>query len=796
MNPLDKESPKGDFDYRAIAVRLRGPRIAIVFPNRDQWPFLSGLAIYHATKIWGGANFILIPHDDGEIAPCLLNLAAKYDPDHVVTIRHFIGVLMELSPTEYQLFVGGEPQTSDYVQQNFPDQESQLSNKDEVAREKVAMACTPFLHDSRDDDLNIGRRLFSVEHLSNRSYSDLVNVNPENPNGQHFDFMTADIRYASLLFASHSGSPEVPEVNPTVALNEKEMIEILSNIPSRNVAGEFGWSLGAAWQASMEGLTPISKSWLSEPVTWLVVGSSAIDFALAHNLQRIHGRAIWIPSEWLEVTSPYHQIARNRLSSSKYENHDSSTVRIISTSEDLDSLRTKCLAVSNWAVVDSDTEWLVATHIEELKNYKWSRSMVAMHGDHDQDIALPVRINKIGDIRLANNLPPFLPHLTHLSNGNHLSWITDYDFEISSMPRGKGLSPRVLETDARPWNERIRSARDGISVMSKSFGFIPAGSSLRQSVARPCISLPSLRTWVATKSEDCNLELMVSDAGILSELASQLWNDPVRMGFDFFTDQDFFREFLTDTDQTSRRYPKDDGCVIRLEGFLTIEGAFRTLKHLGDIDEVRKKIDNYTSLGVLIRGFILQCPSCRLNQFVSIDSTPLICARCRNEIPLNRNTWRKPMHEPRWYYDLHQVLRRLFADAGDVSILAAHHLRSQFPGLQALPEMELKSEEFGIMEIDFIGGNSDITIVGEAKSSPKFPTKGRKQKVESLIRIAKCVSADEILLVAGESGFWSPSIIDRFKSALASETWASGYPPRIRLITGARSSSLSTQIMN
>lgn len=163
---------------------------------------------------------------------------------------------------------------------------------------------------------------------------------------------------------------------------------------------------------------------------------------------------------------------------------------------------------------------------------------------------------------------------------------------------------------------------------------------------------------------------------------------------------------------------------------------------------------------------------------------------------MNGTTWRKPASEPRWYYDLHQVLRRLFADAGDVPILAAHHLRSQFPGLQALPEMQLKSEEFGLMEIDLIGGNADITIVGEAKSSPKFPTKGRKEKVESLIRMAKCVNADEILLVAGEPGSWSRSIIERFESALASETWVSGYPPRIRLITGARSEAVSSQLIN
>ena len=51
------------------------------------WHYWARLAIYAASQVWGGAGFILIPHRDGEVAPCLLQAAAAYDPDHVVLLR-------------------------------------------------------------------------------------------------------------------------------------------------------------------------------------------------------------------------------------------------------------------------------------------------------------------------------------------------------------------------------------------------------------------------------------------------------------------------------------------------------------------------------------------------------------------------------------------------------------------------------------------------------------------------------------------------------------------------------------
>jgi hypothetical protein len=74
-------------DYVDAWMTLRPARVAVVFDGGELWHYWARLAIYAASQVWGGAGFILIPHRDGDVAPCLLQAAAAYDPDHVVLLR-------------------------------------------------------------------------------------------------------------------------------------------------------------------------------------------------------------------------------------------------------------------------------------------------------------------------------------------------------------------------------------------------------------------------------------------------------------------------------------------------------------------------------------------------------------------------------------------------------------------------------------------------------------------------------------------------------------------------------------
>ena len=90
---------------------LRPARVVVVFDGGDDWQYWARLAIYAASQVWGGAGFVLIPHRDGEVEPCLLQAALAYDPDHVVLLRVTVGHFELARPGVLPLLVDGRPVT-------------------------------------------------------------------------------------------------------------------------------------------------------------------------------------------------------------------------------------------------------------------------------------------------------------------------------------------------------------------------------------------------------------------------------------------------------------------------------------------------------------------------------------------------------------------------------------------------------------------------------------------------------------------------------------------------------------
>lgn len=47
-------------------------------------------ALYTASRVWGGAGSIVIPHHGGVVDPALLRVTQVYDPDYVLMSQTFI----------------------------------------------------------------------------------------------------------------------------------------------------------------------------------------------------------------------------------------------------------------------------------------------------------------------------------------------------------------------------------------------------------------------------------------------------------------------------------------------------------------------------------------------------------------------------------------------------------------------------------------------------------------------------------------------------------------------------------
>lgn len=143
--PVDAAAQSGYADARMM---LRPARVAVVFDGGEDWHYWARVAIYAASQVWGGAGFILIPHRDGQVAPCLLQAASAYDPDHVallrITVRHF-----ELArPGVLTLAVDGQPATGTARQDLIGKAGDNVLDdpSGEKARQAVAVVCSPYRH--------------------------------------------------------------------------------------------------------------------------------------------------------------------------------------------------------------------------------------------------------------------------------------------------------------------------------------------------------------------------------------------------------------------------------------------------------------------------------------------------------------------------------------------------------------------------------------------------------------------------------------------------------------------------
>lgn len=95
---LDDPVTRTTSDYTVVHMGLRAPRVAIVIDGGDRWIDSSRLALFAATRCWGGAGFVLVPHRAGAVDPLLLRMVGAYDPDHVVNLLPTLGQSAWLQP--------------------------------------------------------------------------------------------------------------------------------------------------------------------------------------------------------------------------------------------------------------------------------------------------------------------------------------------------------------------------------------------------------------------------------------------------------------------------------------------------------------------------------------------------------------------------------------------------------------------------------------------------------------------------------------------------------------------------
>ncbi|MCB2178128.1 MAG: hypothetical protein KQH57_20155 [Actinomycetales bacterium] len=755
----------------AATIRLRAPRETVVIPEHPDWTRAASFVLEACATRWGGAGALLVPHNDGAVDDIWLRLVSAYDPDHVMKVEAAVPVLAGAFPDSFEVRGSdGTPVGVAEVRAQYGHLQHGLGARDDEALAQVSGACTPFRDAGLTSDASEGIRSLSRYslHLSGDPdkypTSAVLQGLSEAPTGLGNAWLTS-VNGPQHLGVGYGADAE------TASLIEGTLRE--RRQPLR-------WTGGIGWTGSLRGLTPLVGLTMRENA-WLIVGSSLADFALWHNLSRVHGRSYWLPDGWLAPNSPLRPAAVQILLAAHTDSNQE-PVFVLSASEDS---RTIAKELAHFFGVGADRPWLEAASLEDVGD-GLSGVLLALTSDYDRDATLPVYRDRSGDRSLANRLPALVPETPDVLQRNENDWVIDVALADYPVPAGRSFPPTALQGGDTPWKERVRSGRDGISIMAQSFGFVLAGSSVRQRTARPYLRFPSLSTWASEMSIAAGYEFRASDPGNVAAVAARVAGGRRALAEDLRAHRVLFVDFLAGSGQSSReRYPDDDGVVLRSEGgFLTFQRIARVCT--GAIDEIRALVDRMVGNSILRRGLVLRCTECSYVQFMPLAGRELLrpCTRCGADVPLALSAWSKPLEEPNWYYDLHPTVRRLVEEHGDVPLLAEEHLRKRLRGAEGIPEFELLAGA-GKAEIDLLVCSATSVAVGECKHSPSLGRKDeRAKKAHALLQAASVFRADEVVLAAGKPGQWATSSVDALTAALRSGTWPAGRIPSLRLLSG------------
>jgi hypothetical protein len=121
-----------------------------------------------------------------------------------------------------------------------------------------------------------------------------------------------------------------------------------------------------------------------------------------------------------------------------------------------------------------------------------------------------------------------------------------------------------------------------------------------------------------------------------------------------------------------------------------------------------------------------------------------------------------------------------------VPLLLSRHLRSKTQwDLDDAPEFELVKNKKPVAETDLLALTERHLISAEAKTKNTLGRNSneRNDAAEKRVLAAKLVMADQIILATTELS-WVESSIKSMKSAIRAASWDTGAPPRLRIITG------------
>jgi hypothetical protein len=807
------DAAAGQSSYVNARMSLRPARVAVVFDGGHDWHYWVRLAIYAISQVWGGAGFILIPHQNGEVAPSLLQAASAYDPDHVALLRVTVRHLELARPGELPLVLDGQRVTGPARQQLIEQMGDQLLDdpQGEQARQVVAEVCSPYRHRTMTggtwiEELSAlntdgtGSRLAPVSGLEGL------------PGGSRLAAPAGWGGPFGLAVAARCGALVEPVPGGHSPMGDDERLDLIRWLLSDGSRGAPPYSvvwhpaaaaavlpaeLGTAFDWGRHGLTVIQRGFAPSVPALLVAGNEAADFALALAWDRLYSRSLWLPSEWwpdLDVSTS--EMTTIRLLLDDFGSDPTSPdaqVHLTTTSLGAEMMTKLASALDSPLIQSPGPAGQPARVVVEEPRFDRSGvRLLAVAGQFDQQFTVPVRTDGNGVVMMMPSPAPAVED-PDLAQSAGLRWHVDLELLSTTMPRGRGLDGQALFAPGENVHlTNVRSGRDGISYDAGRFDLVLAGTAPLSRLARPRLREPGLAEWARLLAGQSGLSFELSPAGRRAETLRKMWDG--RKDFAAaMTGQllPVLRAFQPAHAQSSAAYPRDEGVVLLngvREGYLTFAGMVKFAGEGISASALRDGVDGLAARGLVRRGLVLGCSLCGRPSFIAIGNLAQVnqCSRCGAVSDLTQKQWRLPVEEPSWFYDLHPVARELLTDHGEIPLLLSRHLRSTSRRYDDAPELELRDASgTPVAEADLVAVSDDDVIVAEAKSNNALGanTKEMRRAAAKRVRLADVLRADQIILATTEPG-WSGSSITEIGRAVTGRTWPAGLRPAIRLITG------------
>lgn len=796
--------------HHAVALSIRPARVSTLIPPwslEGNWRSVTSRVIENYARKWGGAGDLYVPCPDlAKVPEPFWRILRTFDADYharylptrrgqqmvnpeafersiEVTIDEWVKERPETDREQSRKLLKADHILNDPVSTWYPEP---LDAR--IQRELAPMVSTGYGLLSSFHADGTGDRFVDISVL-NLPSSKLVNLIP----ARNFDESLA------LALATRVGA-----ISPSFRAELERLDIAVVDIPisKAQTAGVLdlvwhGWESQQGWPLHWEiaeavtdagftepinsafellALTPFGLSMhglsVLHPTSWkydrpfvFIAGDTHDDFCLWAARDRMYWDCGWLPTDPSGSIrdSEFLQKIREQLTLIVRNGPGADRRRVILASSSLDISALEALrGVVGLSIASEDlTPQIEVMALEQLEMARPRRLF-------DPGFVDKVRYEAFVDEVQAGKIVAPMPTKASTSETRGFTWFVDARADDWRTPARTILNELVTSgSDFERWG--ARSGSEGVSFLSQNMGFSFAGTPIEENLASIRLRLPTAREVISQLIGREQLRMAPSAAGQFLAGHLQMWNS-LESAVSDLTSSPYA---VLSAFRSTKLSGAEPGIYLKSVSRRFL--SFEDVASVGglSVEDTRHLIDAYIRQGVFRRGLILLCERCSFSSWYDLEdlSQNFRCGRCRQTNSLDLKAWKMPANEPRWYYQLDEVIHQSLSHNNQIPILALSALSEKAKSFHFLESQRIFANGNEIAEVDFFAIVDGLLFLGEAKIGSKLASGATAEKtcLRKLARVSDALTADFLVLATGALK-WSERTVAASKEIFESKT--------------------------